>query len=331
MENTARNNPSLSVVIPLYNEEGSVGELYQRLKKVLDGLGKEVVGPPPTYEILFVNDGSTDRTGEILKGLYEKDERIKVIELRTNFGKASALSAGFDHARGDIVLSMDGDLQDLPEEIPLFIKKMNEGYDVVSGWRQQRDIPFFTRKLPSRVANWMIAKVTGVNLHDFGNAYKAYRKEVIRDVRIYGDHHRFIPALAKRMGVSIAEIPVRNEPRRYGQSKYGLERIYKVFFDIITVKFLMSYSTRPMHILGPIGSFFGLVGIFLGMRLAYLKIMYGDKLGTKVSLSVCVLCILLAVQIITSGLLAELLVRIYHESQAKPIYVIKQILEHGPS
>ena len=332
VENTARNNLSLSrewpchlsVVIPLYNEEGSVGELYQRLKKVLDGLGKE-------YEILFVNDGSTDGTGGILKGLFQRDERVKVVELRTNFGKSPALSAGFDYARGDVILSMDGDLQDCPEDIPLFLEKIDGGYDVVSGWRQQRDIPFFTRKLPSRVANWMIARVTGVNLHDFGNAYKAYRKEIIKDVKIYGDHHRFIPALAKNIGVNIAEIPVRNDPRRHGQSKYGLERIYKVFFDIITVKFLMSYSTRPMHILGPIGSFFGLVGIFLGLRLAYLKIFYGDKLGTKVSLSVCVLCILLAVQIITSGLLAELLVRIYHESQGKPIYVIKQVLEHSPS
>ncbi len=324
MENKAKNNPALSVVVPLYNEEESIGELYRRLKKVLDGLDKE-------YEILFINDGSTDRTGEVLRGLFQGDERIKVIELRTNFGKSSALSAGFDHARGDIVLSMDGDLQDCPEEIPLFLKKMDEGYDVVSGWRQQRDIPFFTRKLTSRVANWMIARVTGVDLHDFGNAYKAYRREIIKDVKIYGDHHRFIPALAKRLGVNIAEIPVKNEPRRYGQSKYGLERIYKVFFDIITVKFLLSYSTRPMHVLGPIGSFFGAVGLFLGMRLAYLKIVYGDKLGTKVSLSICVLCILLAVQIITSGLLAELLVRIYHESQGKPIYVVKQILEHSPS
>ncbi|HHT9140895.1 MAG TPA: glycosyltransferase family 2 protein [Candidatus Tripitaka californicus] len=209
MENTARNNPSLSrewpchlsVVIPLYNEEGSVGELYQRLKKVLDGLGKG-------YEILFVNDGSTDRTEDILKGLFQKDENVKVIDLRTNFGKAPALSAGFDYARGDVILSMDGDLQDCPEDIPLFLEKIDGGYDVVSGWRQQRDIPFFTRKLPSRVANWMIAKATGVDLHDFGNAYKAYRKEIIKDVKIYGDHHRFIPALAKSMGVNIAEIPV---------------------------------------------------------------------------------------------------------------------------
>jgi glycosyltransferase involved in cell wall biosynthesis len=315
-------SPSLSVVIPLHNEEENLGELYKRLKKVLDILDQE-------YEILFVNDGSTDRTGEVLAGLFQRDERVKVIELRTNFGKTPALSAGFDHARGEIILSMDGDLQDCPEEIPQFLDKMNEGYDVVSGWRTHRDIPFFSRKLPSKVANWMIAKVTGVNLHDFGNAYKAYRREVIKDVKIYGDHHRFIPALAKGMGVKIAEIPVKNEPRRHGQSKYGLERVYKVFFDIITVKFLLSYSTRPMHILGPIGSFFGLVGVFLGLRLAYLKIAYGDKLGTKVSLSICVLCLLLAVQIITSGLLAELLVRIYHESQGKPIYVVRKILEHN--
>ncbi len=318
------NNLFLSVIIPLYNEEGNATELYERLKRVLDGLGKE-------YEIIFINDGSTDCTGELLRGFFEKDKRVRVIELRTNFGKSSALSAGFDHARGDVILSMDGDLQDCPEEIPIFVEKIEQGYDIVSGWRQQRHTPFFTKRLPSKVANWMIARVTGVDLHDFGNAYKAYKREVITGIKIYGDHHRFIPALAKQFGVRILEIPIKNEPRRYGISKYGLERVYRVFFDIITVKFLLSYSTRPMHILGPIGSFFGLVGVFLGLRLTYLKIFYGEKLGTKVSLSVCVLCLLLAVQIITSGLLAELLVRIYHESQGKPVYAVREILEHSPT
>lgn len=311
----------ISVVVPLFNEEENIPELYKRLTDVLKGLGRK-------YEIIFVNDGSTDNTQQVLEGVFRGDNRVRVIELRTNFGKAPALSAGFSNVRGDIVLTIDGDLQDCPEDIPKFIEKMDEGFDIVSAWRMDRKEPFLTRRLPSVIANWCIARLSGVDLHDFGNAYKAYRAEVIKGIKIYGEHHRFIPALAKNFGVTIAEIRVRNEPRRHGQSKYGLSRIPKVFFDMITLKFLLTYSTRPLHILGPIGSFFGIVGIFLGLRLAYLKIAHGDVLGTKVSLSVCVLCIFLAVQLITLGLLAELLVRIYYESQGKEIYTIRRVLEH---
>lgn len=311
----------ISVVVPLFNEEKSVPELYRRLRDVLEGLNRG-------YELIFVNDGSTDNTQQVLEDIFRGDKKVKVIELRTNFGKTPALSAGFDSAGGDIVLSMDGDLQDCPEDIPKFIEKMDEGYDVVSAWRVDRKEPFLTRRLPSRVANWCMARLSGLDLHDFGNAYKAYRREVIKGVKLYGEHHRFIPALAQNVGVTVAEVQVKNEPRKYGESKYGLSRIPRVFFDMITVKFLLTYSTRPLHILGPIGSFFGIVGVFLGLRLAYLKIFYGEQLGTKVSLSVCVLCIFLAVQIITSGLLAELLVRIYYESQGKDIYTIRRVLEH---
>lgn len=324
MDEISKSDLNLSVVVPLFNEAESLQELYSRLKAVLEGLKR-------SYEIIFVNDGSTDNTQETLQDIHKRDEKVKVIELRTNFGKTPALAAGFDYSRGEVVLSMDGDLQDCPEDIPRFIEKVEEGYDVVSGWRKERKEPFLTRRLPSMIANWFIARLSGLKLHDFGNAYKAYRREVIKNVKIYGEHHRFIPALAKNMGVSVAEITVRHEPRRHGESKYGLERIPKVFFDMMTVKFLLSYSTRPLHILGPIGSFFGLVGAFLGLRLLYLKVVYGDKLGTKVSLSICVLCILLAVQIITSGILAELIVRIYYESQGKQIYAIKRILDHHPS
>ncbi|MCP4365777.1 MAG: glycosyltransferase family 2 protein [Planctomycetes bacterium] len=311
----------ISVVVPLFNEEENVPELYKRLKDVLDGLNRE-------YELVFVNDGSTDNTRQVLEDIFHGDNRVRVIELRMNFGKAPALSAGFDNAAGAIVLTIDGDLQDCPEDIPRFIEKMDEGFDVVSAWRMDRKEPFLTRRLPSRIANWCIARLTGLDIHDFGNAYKAYRAEVVSGIKLYGEHHRFIPALAKNIGASVVEIPVRNEPRRHGQSKYGLGRIPKVFFDMITVKFLLTYSTRPLHILGPVGSFFGLIGVFLGVRLAYLKIFYGDVLGTKVSLSVCVLCLFLAVQIITSGLLAELLVRIYYESQGKKTYTVRHRLEH---
>lgn len=316
-----RGKVDISVVVPLFNEEENIPELYKRLTGVLKGLGRK-------YEIIFVNDGSTDNTQRVLEDVFRGDNRVRVIELRTNFGKAPALSAGFSNVRGDIVLTIDGDLQDCPEDIPKFIEKMDEGFDIVSAWRMDRKEPFLTRRLPSVIANWCIARLSGVDLHDFGNAYKAYRAEVIKGIKIYGEHHRFIPALAKNFGVTIAEIRVRNEPRRHGQSKYGLSRIPKVFFDMITLKFLLTYSTRPLHVLGPIGSFFGIVGIFLGLRLAYLKIAHGDVLGTKVSLSVCVLCIFLAVQLITLGLLAELLVRIYYESQGKEIYTIRRVLEH---
>jgi glycosyltransferase involved in cell wall biosynthesis len=316
-----RGKVDISVVVPLFNEEENIPELYKRLTGVLRGLGRK-------YEIIFVNDGSTDNTQRVLEDVFRGDNRVRVIELRTNFGKAPALSAGFSNVRGDIVLTIDGDLQDCPEDIPKFIEKMDEGFDIVSAWRMDRKEPFLTRRLPSVIANWCIARLSGVDLHDFGNAYKAYRAEVIKGIKIYGEHHRFIPALAKNFGVTIAEIRVRNEPRRHGQSKYGLSRIPKVFFDMITLKFLLTYSTRPLHVLGPIGSFFGIVGIFLGLRLAYLKIAHGDVLGTKVSLSVCVLCIFLAVQLITLGLLAELLVRIYYESQGKEIYTIRRVLEH---
>ncbi|MFQ5863111.1 MAG: glycosyltransferase family 2 protein [Candidatus Brocadiales bacterium] len=321
MEERNKGGLDISVVVPLFNEEENIPELYRRLKDVLDGLNRD-------YEVIFINDGSTDSTQRVLEDIFRGDERVKVVELRTNFGKSPALSAGFDSARGDIVLSMDGDLQDCPEDIPKFIEKIDEGYDVVSAWRMDRKEPFLTRRLPSKIANWCMAKLSGLDLHDFGNAYKAYRREVIKGIKIYGEHHRFIPALAKNVGATVVEIPVRNEPRKYGKSKYGLGRIPRVFFDMITVKFLLTYSTRPLHILGPIGSFFGIIGVFLGMRLAYLKVFYGEQLGTKVSLSVCVLCIFLAVQIITSGLLAELLVRIYYESQGKEIYTIRRVLEH---
>ncbi|MEE9584573.1 MAG: glycosyltransferase family 2 protein [Candidatus Brocadiales bacterium] len=322
MEERDKGGVDISVVVPLFNEAENIPELYRRLTGVLVGLKRG-------YEVIFINDGSTDNTQRVLEDIFRGDERVRVIELRTNFGKAPALSAGFDNVRGNIVLTIDGDLQDCPEDIPRFIEKIDEGFDVVSAWRVDRKEPFLTRRLPSRIANWCIARLSGLDLHDFGNAYKAYRAEVVKGIKLYGEHHRFIPALAKNFGVSVAEIKVRNDPRRHGQSKYGLGRIPRVFFDMITLKFLLTYSTRPLHILGPIGSFFGVIGVFLGLRLAYLKIFYGEQLGTKVSLSVCVLCIFLAVQIITSGLLAELLVRIYYESQGKEIYTIRRILEHS--
>ncbi len=322
MEERDKGGVDISVVVPLFNEAENIPELYRRLTSVLVGLKRG-------YEVIFINDGSTDNTQRVLEDIFRGDERVRVIELRTNFGKAPALSAGFDNVRGNIVLTIDGDLQDCPEDIPRFIEKIDEGFDIVSAWRVDRKEPFLTRRLPSCIANWCIARLSGLDLHDFGNAYKAYRAEVVKGIKLYGEHHRFIPALAKNFGVSVTEIKVKNEPRRHGQSKYGLGRIPKVFFDMLTLKFLLTYSTRPLHILGPIGSFFGVIGVFLGLRLAYLKIFYGEQLGTKVSLSVCVLCIFLAVQIITSGLLAELLVRIYYESQGKEIYTIRRILEHS--
>ncbi len=248
VEERDKGGVDISVVVPLFNEAENIPELYKRLKGVLVGLKRE-------YEVIFINDGSTDNTQRVLEDIFRGDERVRVIELRTNFGKAPVLSAGFDNVRGNIVLTIDGDLQDCPEDIPRFIEKIDEGFDIVSAWRVDRKEPFLTRRLPSRIANWCIARLSGLDLHDFGNAYKAYRTEVVKGIKLYGEHHRFIPALAKNFGVSVAEIKVKSESRRHGQSKYSLGRIPKVFFDMITLKFLLTYSTRPLHILAPIGSF----------------------------------------------------------------------------
>src|SRR5271167_2138290 len=237
----------LSVVVPIHNEEPSILPLYDRLTAVLERLRKP-------YEIIFVDDASTDRSFDLLANLVETDHRLKVIRLRRNFGQTAALAAGFDEAQGNVIISLDGDLQHAPEDIPALLAKIEEGYDIASGWRKERVDNALTRKLPSRIANWLMAKSSGVALRDFGTTFKAYRAEVLKDINLYGELHRFIPALASFYGARIAEVPIRNTPRAAGDSHYGISRTFRVLFDILTIKFLLKYFTRPMH-------FFGLLGL----------------------------------------------------------------------
>lgn len=310
----------LSVVIPLYNEEENVEPLHAQLTEALEPLGLR-------YEIIVVDDGSHDNSFALLKKLHAQDDRLKVIRFRRNFGQTAAFAAGFDLARGEVVITMDADLQNDPADISLLLDKVEEGYDVVSGWRIKRKDPFLNRRLPSIIANRIISQTTGVHLHDYGCSLKAYRKEVVKNINLYGELHRFIPAIASWMGVSVAEVPVNHRPRRFGKSKYGLSRTTKVFLDMITVRFLLSYSTRPIHIFGSLGLAFSAVGGILSLYLAAVKLILGENIGSRPLLMLAILLVVVGVQMITMGLLGELVVRTYHESQGKSIYVIREILE----
>src|SRR5438128_2766592 len=252
----------LSIVIPIHNEEPAILPLYDRLTRVMEALNKQ-------YEILFVDDASTDRSFELLANLVETDGRLKVIRLRRNFGQTAALAAGFDEAQGQVIISLDGDLQHAPEDIPALLEKIEEGYDIASGWRKNRLDNAVTRKIPSRIANWMMARVSGVELRDFGTTFKAYRAEILKDVNLYGELHRFIPALATFYGARVVEVPIRSVPRAAGDSHYGIGRTFRVMFDILTIKFLLTYMTRPMHFFGSLG----LIGTgFGGAIMGYLAI-----------------------------------------------------------
>jgi glycosyltransferase involved in cell wall biosynthesis len=309
----------LSVVVPVFNEEGSVGELARRLTAVLDGTGS-------TYEVLFVDDGSRDRTLEILREAHRENPRIKVVRFRRNFGQTAALAAGFAFAAGEIVVTMDGDLQNDPADIPRLVAKIGEGFDLVNGWRVQRKDAFLTRRLPSKLANGLISWITGVHLHDYGCTLKAFRHEVVKNVSLYGELHRFIPAIASAMGVEVAEIPVNHFPRTTGKSKYGLFRTVKVLLDLITVKFLLSYSMRPIHIFGLIGLVSGLIGVVLGAWLSFQKLFLHMALANRPMLLLAILLVFIGVQFVTMGLLAELQTRIYHESQNRPTYSIRETI-----
>ena len=310
---------NLSVVIPVYDEEESVIPLARAVNKVLGGLG----GPS---EIIFVDDGSTDRTFVRLKDLQGELPRLRVIRLRGNFGQTAALAAGFDLAQGEVVVTLDGDLQNDPADIPELLAKLEEGFDVVSGWRRERQDPFWTRRLPSRLANTLISRITGVRLHDYGCMLKAYRQPIVKDLALYGEMHRFLPALARWVGASVAEVPVSHQPRRHGRSKYGLGRTLRVLLDLFTVKFLMSYWTRPIQIFGLIGLLTGGAGLLLTLTLAAQRLFFGVPLGNRPILLLAVLLVVVGIQFITMGLLAEMLVRTYHESQGKPIYSIREVV-----
>jgi len=312
---------TLSVVVPLFNEEENLESLFAQLVTVLEGLDCG-------YEIIAVDDGSTDGSFAILKQLHEGNPRIKVVRFRRNFGQTAAFAAGFDQASGEVVITIDADLQNDPADIPCLLDKMAEGYDVVSGWRKDRQDRFLDRKLPSMIANWLISAVTGVHLHDYGCSLKAYHHDVVKSVRLYGELHRFIPALASWMGVSVTELPVSHNPRRFGKSKYGPSRTVRVLLDLLTVRFMLSYSARPMQLFGGIGLLAFVLGTISSLYLSAQKVIHGYYYSIdRPLLLLSVLLIVVGVQMVSMGLLGELVVRTYHETQGKPIYMIREILE----
>ena len=310
-------NPVISVVIPLYNEVENVGELHRELTRSLEPVGRP-------YEILLVDDGSSDGTLDRLLEIEAADPRVRVLRLRRNFGQTAAFSAGFDHARGEVVVTSDGDLQNDPADIPRLLAKLDEGFDMVCGWRQQRQDPI-SKKLPSYLANRIISWSTGVHLHDYGCSLKAIRADVVKNMRLYGEMHRFIPALASWMGVSVAELAVNHRPRTRGRSKYGLGRTVRVLLDLFTVKFLLAYGTRPAHLFGMLGLASGGAGLGILLYLSFIRLFRDTAIGGRPLLLMGALLFLTGVILVSFGLVAELLVRTYHESQGKPIYVVREM------
>jgi len=313
----------LSIVLPIYNESENIPRLYSELVPVLEATGR-------SFEIIAVDDGSRDDSFAQLKSLREGDDRLRVIRFRRNFGQTAAFAAGFERALGGVVITMDADLQNDPADIPKLLVKIDEGDDVVSGWRQDRwkegVLAFFTRRIPSATANWLISRVTGVILHDYGCALKAYRKEVVSEIRLYGDLHRFIPAIVSYFGVQIAEVPVNYRPRQFGKSKYGIGRTVRVLLDLMTVRFLLSYSTRPIHIFGLLGLLSIALGVAIGVYLTIIKVLYGAALAERPLLLFAILLVMVGVQLVTMGLLGEMIIRTYYESTKKPIYAVREEL-----
>lgn len=308
----------LSIVIPIYNEEDNIPILLQSIEESLRDTNLE-------YEIICVDDGSQDCSLKVLKRLATVNPRLRVIVLRRNYGQTAAMAAGFENSRGRFIVTLDGDLQNDPADIPLLLKKLQEGYDLVSGWRQNRQDDTLTRVIPSKVANWLISRITGVELHDYGCSLKAYRKELIDDLNLYGELHRFLPVLAYIEGAKITEIPVKHHPRRFGKSKYGLGRTFRVILDLFTLFFLKKFLTRPMHVFGFFGLISLLLGVTIGTYLSFLKLVLGQSIGDRPLLILSVLLVLAGVQLFSFGLLAELLIRTYHESQKRPIYRIREV------
>ena len=310
----------LSVVIPVHNEAPNIDQLYRELHQILSSSGHD-------YELVFVDDGSNDATLDQLKKLRATDSRIKIIRFRRNFGQTAAFAAGFAYATGAVIVTMDGDLQNDPADIPRLIARLEDGYDVVCGWRRSRRDAWLTRRLPSMVANWLISWATGVRLHDYGCSLKVFLSEVVKALKLYGEMHRFIPVLASELGVRIHETVVNHRPRLWGRSKYGLSRSVRVVLDLITVKFLVSYSTRPLQIFGLLGLLMGGLGLSVTSWLVYVKIFGNQDIGDRPLLLFGILLIFTGVQFGTLGLLAELQARTYRESQDKPTYAIREIID----
>jgi glycosyltransferase involved in cell wall biosynthesis len=314
--------PKYSIVVPFHNEEENVTALYARLKQVMEQVGD-------SFELVLIDDGSSDRTYKLLEEIAAVDSRVLVVKLRRNFGQTPALAAGFDHASGEFILSMDGDLQHDPNEIPNFLEKLEEGYDVVSGWREKRIDSFIMRRIPSRIANWLMAKLSGVDIHDFGTTFKAYRREVIQNIPLYGEMHRFIPALASWYGASICEIPIKNINRVRGKSHYGIGRTFRVFFDLLTIRFLLKYMSRPLHFFGTFGALGILFGSFFSAMLLGIKILNPhqnvmDQHGPM--FVIAGVLIVAGIQMLAIGLLGELQVRHYYTTQQRSPYAVDRLV-----
>lgn len=314
--------PELSIVIPIRNESANIPQLYRELTETFEGWNR-------AHEIIFVDDGSDDDSFELLARIQESDPQVRVIRFRRNFGQTAAFAAGFAHARGRLIVTADGDLQNDPRDIPALVALIEQGCDIACGWRKQRKDPFLTRRLPSMLANWVISRATGVHLHDYGCSLKVFRAEVVRPLKLYGEMHRFLPAIASEMGVAIGEREVNHRARQHGRSNYGLSRTIRVILDLVTVKFLLSYSTRPLQIFGLVGGTMGLVGAIITAWLSYLRLFGNQSIANRPLLLAGVLLIFTGIQLVTLGLLAEMQARTYHESQNKATYVIREIREVG--
>jgi len=311
--------PDLSVVVPIYNEVESIPLL-------LDAIATSLISEQIHYEIICVDDGSGDGSDQLLKQQAQTRTDLRAVILRRNYGQTAAIAAGFGHAAGKIIITLDGDLQNDPADIPILMAKLEEGYDLVSGWRKNRQDASLTRVLPSKIANWLIGRVTGVRVHDYGCSLKAYRAELVADMNLYGELHRFLPALAFIEGARITEIPVRHHARRYGQSKYGLDRTFRVIMDLFTIFFMRKFLTRPMHVFGLFGLLALISGAALGLYLAYVKLGLGETIGQRPLLILAVVLFLSGLQLFSFGLLAELSMRTYHESQGRPIYRVREVI-----
>jgi glycosyltransferase involved in cell wall biosynthesis len=316
--------PELSVVIPLYNEVESIPSLYDELTAALEATGR-------SYEVIVVDDGSKDGSFQSLREINARDPRWQIVRFRRNFGQTAGFAAGFAAARGEIIITSDADLQNDPRDIQKLLEKMDEGYDIVSGWRVNRKEPFLSRRLPSMVANRMISGATGVSLHDYGCSLKAYRQDVVKNVRLYGELHRFIPALASWMGVTVAEVPVNDRARKYGSSKYGISRTFHVLLDLISVRFLLGYATRPIHVFGRLGLVMAGAGLLIGLFLTFVKFGLGQDIGDRPLLLLAILLVIVGVQMLSMGLLSEMVMRTYYEVQDKPIYVVRDWLGKPPA
>lgn len=312
----------ISVVVPVYNEEENVVSCYEEVSSILKRMKRE-------YEVIFVDDGSTDNTVSKLLEVAGNDSHLRIVEFRRNFGQTAAMAAGFDSSRYSIVVALDGDLQNDPAEIPKMVNKLEEGYDLVAGWRKNRKDRFISRKLPSKIANWLISKLTRVKLHDYGCTLKVIDGELARSIRLYGEMHRFIPALADEMGARIAELPVNHRPRLAGKSKYGISRTVRVILDLLTVKFLLGFSKRPIHLFGTVGLLAGAAGFFLLAYLSYQRLLLSVPMGNRPLMSLGVMLVIIGLQFVVFGLLAEVLARTYYESQDKKTYAIRRIFEIG--